>query len=297
MKRAFLLALTLLLNACAFTQTGEGMSEYYADPAGFSDEPVREGSMQVTSLDDFAAGYGSMGLWQPLSFVRERRGGVYLLEPYDPARIPVLLVHGAGGTPHDWRYFIEHLDSTKYQAWVYYYPTGLPIEVSAKWLGNAVERLHRKYGFDRLVVGAHSMGGLVARRFIARAEQHYETLLATFATPWGGVPFARLGRALGVYAVPSWRDLVPDSVLLRTLHAQTLPASVKHHLFYGYRGAGDEWDSDGVVTVRSQREPAIAASATSAHGFRTEHSAILDNPAVFQRFADVLAGFNFDIGK
>jgi pimeloyl-ACP methyl ester carboxylesterase len=291
-QRAFLLVLTLLLNACAFTQMREGMGEYYANPAGFSEEPVREGRMEVTSLEHFAEGYGAVGLWQPLSFVRERRGGVYLLEPYDPARIPVLFVHGAGGTPHDWRYFIEHLDPTKYQAWVYSYPTGLPVEVSAKWLGNAVERLHRKYRFERLVVGAHSMGGLVARRFIAGVEQQYETLLATFSTPWGGVPVARLGRTLGVYAVPSWRDLVPDSVLLRTLQAQTLPSSVKHHLFYGYRGSGDDWDSDGVITVRSQREPAIAASAAGAHGFRTDHSAILDDPAVFRRFAGVLDRFN-----
>lgn len=292
MKRALLLALVLLLNACAFTQLGEGMGEYYANPDGFSGEPIRDGSMQVASLNDFAESHGAVGLWQPLSFVRERRGGVYLLEPYDPARVPVLFVHGAGGTPHDWRYFIEQLDRTKYQAWVYYYPTGLPIEVSASWLGNAVERLHRKYGFERLVVGAHSMGGLVARRFIADSEQQYEILLATFSTPWGGVPVARLGRTLGVYAVPSWRDLAPDSVLLRTLQAQRLPASVKHHLFYGYREAGDEWDSDGVITVRSQRDPAIAASAAGAHGFRTDHSAILDDPAVFRRFAGVLASFN-----
>jgi pimeloyl-ACP methyl ester carboxylesterase len=291
-KKAFLVAVVLLLNACGFSQVREDLSEYYANPEAYADQLVGARAMEVASLDDFAEGYGRQGLWQPISFVRERRGGVYLLEAYDPARIPVLFVHGAGGTPQDWRYFIENLDRTKYQAWVYYYPSGLPIDISAGWLDDAVTRLHRKYGFQRLVVTAHSMGGLVARRFIARSEARYEALLVTFATPWDGVPIARLGTRLGVYAVPSWRDLVPDSVFLRSLHAEPLPASARHHLFYGYRDGGDQWDSDGVITVGSQRQASIEAAASGAHGFRTDHSAILDDPAVFQRFVGVLAEFD-----
>lgn len=291
MKHAFVLALVLLLSGCGITQVREDLSEYYANPEAYADRLIGEGRIEVASLEDFAE-EGRQGLWQPISFVRERRGGIYMLQPYDPARIPVLFIHGAGGTPLDWRYFIESLDRTKYQAWVYYYPTGLPIDLTAGWLDDAVARLHKKYGFQRLAVTAHSMGGLVARRFIARTEARYEALLVTFSTPWDGVPIARLGTKLGLYAVPSWRDLVPDSVLLRSLQAEPLPASARHHLFYGYREDGNDWDSDGVITVRSQREPVITKSAAGAHGFRTDHSAILDDPAVFQRYAGVLAGFN-----
>src|SRR5262249_25329644 len=81
----------------------------------------------VSDLDApaFGADFGQQGLWQPMRFLREAQVGVHLLQPYDPDKTPVLFVHGAGGTPQDWRYFIEHLDRERFQPWVYYYPSGL----------------------------------------------------------------------------------------------------------------------------------------------------------------------------
>lgn len=288
MKRLAVILLVFVIQGCAFAQLGEDAGEFYASAE------LGEDAIRVAALDApaFTGVYGREGLWQPISFLKERRGGVYLLEPYDPDRIPVLFVHGAGGTPQDWRHFIQKLDRTKYQAWVYYYPTGMPIEASAVWLNKFVSALHARHGFQRLVVGAHSMGGLVARRFLALSAQHdYAKLLVTFATPWGGVPLARLGVTLARNTVPSWHDLVPESEFLRALHADALPAAVKHHLFFGYRESGDAFDSDGVISVSSQLEPRIGVRA-HVHGFKTDHSDILENAAVFKRFASVLAGFD-----
>ena len=292
--RALLFILILVLEGCAFSQLREDLSDFYADPTALAGEVFARGAAQIAQLDapGFTLDYGRMGLWQPVSFMREKRGGVYFLEPYDAAKIPVLFVHGAGSTPQDWRYFIEHLDRSRYQAWAYYYPTGLPIDVSADWLNRIVTSLHARYGFQQLFVAGHSMGGLVARRFIALNGQDYVKLLVTFVTPWDGVPFARLGASLGVYAIPSWRDLVPGSAFLRAMQTEALPPAVKHHLFFGYRESGDAYDSDGVITVMSQREERIEAAAAQVHGFRTDHSAILDERAVFERFVGVLAGFN-----
>jgi len=287
-----LLLVAVLLQGCAFTQLAEDLSEFYSDPEARAGQLVVAGGAQVRRLDDFAESYGRLGFWRPLSFVKEKRGGVYLLEPYDPAKLPVLFIHGAGGTPRDWRYFIERLDRTKYQAWVYYYPSGLPIDLSASWLNDIVAGLHARYGFEQLAVAGHSMGGLVAHRFIALNSQNYVKVLATFATPWDGVPLARVAASLGAYAFPSWRDLVPDSSFLRIVQAESLPPAVKHHLFFGYREHGDSFDSDGVISVASQREGRIEAGAAQVHGFRTDHSGILDDAAVFRRFAGVLAGFN-----
>lgn len=292
--RAILIAAILALQGCAFSQLREDLSEFYADPQGLAGQVIAEGAPQVKPLAEILEDHGRLGLWRPLSFVKERRARIYLLEPYDPARVPVLFVHGAGGSPQDWRYFIENLDRSRYQAWVYYYPTGMPMELSALWLKSSLGALRAQHGFRQLVVTGHSMGGLVARRAIAldaHASEPYETMLVTFATPWGGVPFARLGASLGVYAIPSWRDLVPDSVFLRSVQAEALP-SVQHHLFFGYRENGDTFDSDGVIAVSSQREEHIERAAAQIHGFRTDHSAILDDAAVFGRFAGVLAGFN-----
>ena len=292
--RAVLLVLVLLLEGCAFSQLREDLTEFYADPEALTGQVFARGAAQLAQLDapGFTLDYGRMGLWQPVSFVKEKRGGVYFLEAYDAAKIPVLFVHGAGSTPQDWRYFIERLDRARYQVWAYYYPTGLPMDVSAAWLNSIVSALHARYGFQQLVVAGHSMGGLVARRFIALNSQDYVKLLVTFATPWDGVPFARLGASLGVYAIPSWRDLVPGSAFLSAVQSERLPAAVQHHLFFGYREDGDAYDGDGVVTVSSQREPAIEAAAAQVHGFRTDHSGILDDAAVFKRFAALLDGFN-----
>jgi pimeloyl-ACP methyl ester carboxylesterase len=297
LRTILIAAAVTVLQGCAFAQLREDLSEFYANPAGIAAQVVADGLLQVSGLDapGLAETYGRKGLWQPLSFVKEKRGGVYLLQAYDPDKVPVLFIHGAGGTPQDWRYFITHLDRSKYQAWVYYYPTGLPIDLSAAWLNNFIAELHNRYGFARLAIAAHSMGGLVARRFLAlnRGAAHdYATLLATFSTPFGGVPAARLGLTLGAYAVPSWRDLAPDSDFLRALQSQPLSARVRHHVFFAYREDGAEFDSDGVISVASQREQHIAASAARMHGFRTDHSDILDSPSVFKRFAATLAGFD-----
>ena len=285
--------LLLLTQGCAFTQLREDLTDFYANPAGIATRIVVEGPLPLSTLDapDFTESYGRKGLWKPLSFLKEKRGGVYLLEAYDPQRLPVLFIHGAGGTPQDWRYFINRLDRSKYQAWVYYYPTGLPIDLSAGWLNNFVTELHRQYGFNQLAIAAHSMGGLVARRFIAMnadgAGGAYRTLLATFSTPFGGVPAARLAASLGSYSVPSWLDLMPESAFLRSLGSLPLPAGMQHHVFFGYREEGGEFDSDGVISVASQ----LATKASDTHGFRTDHSDILDNAQVFRSFSQVLAGF------
>ena len=156
MKRAALIAVLLLLHGCAFTQLREDLSEFYANPAGVAAQVIATGPLQVNGLDapGLADAFGRKGLWQPLSFVKEKRGGVYLLEAYDPKKMPVLFIHGAGGTPQDWRYFISQLDRKNYQPWVYYYPTGLPIDLSAAWLNNFITQLHNQYGFAQLREGA-----------------------------------------------------------------------------------------------------------------------------------------------
>jgi len=78
----------------------------------------------------------------------------------------VLLVHGALGSPQDWRAFFTGLDRTRYQAWFFCYPSGAAIDSMAYLLYWKLLNLQLRYHFDTLYLTAHSMGGLVVRTFL-----------------------------------------------------------------------------------------------------------------------------------
>jgi len=106
------------------------------------------------------------GLWEPYNFIRTVPFGLFFLEEYKPTKSPVLFVHGVTGSPAQFRYFIENLDRTKYQPWVYYYPSGFPISVIGRHLYDELMWAKARYNFQTLDIIAHSMGGLVCKHFL-----------------------------------------------------------------------------------------------------------------------------------
>lgn len=106
------------------------------------------------------------------------RFGLFLVEPYDPDRIPVVFVHGLRSNPLTWREAYTTILSdpelrATYQPWFFMYPTGLPVLVSAERLRSDLELVKLRYdpdgthiaSSDMIVVG-HSMGGLLARTLV-----------------------------------------------------------------------------------------------------------------------------------
>ncbi|WP_145266517.1 alpha/beta fold hydrolase [Tautonia plasticadhaerens] len=104
--------------------------------------------------------------------------GVYLTRPYDPGKIPVVLIHGLYSSPLTWVAMLNELQAdpvlrSRYQFWVAFYPTGYPIPYSSSRIRERLRALRRAFdpeqddsAFDRMVVVGHSMGGLVARSLI-----------------------------------------------------------------------------------------------------------------------------------
>lgn len=92
-----------------------------------------------------------------------------LMEPYDPDRIPVLLVHGLNSHPRMWRDVINDLRADpklrgRYQFMLFYYPTGWPISYSAMRLREELHALESLVGEpQKMVLVGHSMGGLLSR--------------------------------------------------------------------------------------------------------------------------------------
>lgn len=106
------------------------------------------------------------------------RMGLYQFQPYDPDKIPVVLVHGLMSRPETWRELVNDLLADpairrNYQFWVYLYPTGLPVWKSAAGLRSELDRFNaalaprartaeqRARLRGKVLVG-HSMGGLVS---------------------------------------------------------------------------------------------------------------------------------------
>ena len=101
--------------------------------------------------------------------------GVYMLEPYRPDRIPVLMVHGLWSSPITWMEMFNDLRGSpelrdRYQFWFYLYPTGQPFWYSAAQLRadlvslrDNLDPYHQQPTLDNLVLVGHSMGGLISK--------------------------------------------------------------------------------------------------------------------------------------
>jgi len=242
---------------------------------------------QIASFDDdrFAPQMGQKGLWEPFTSLSDPGIGVYFVEPYDPKRIPVLFVHGAGGTPRDWAAVAGAIDTRRFQVWMYAYPSGLRLDTCAGALSTLVGQLRAKYGFSEMHVFAHSMGGLVARRYLElettglRAPLHGKFI--TVATPWQGHEAADLGVAHAPAVVPSWIDMQVGSDYTSALFKTPLPSAMPSFLAFTYSGKRSMFlpqSNDGSVSLESQLRWEAQRAAVEVRGFNAGHVAVLSSP-------------------
>ena len=122
---------------------------------------------QLRDLDSSTA-----GLLDPAQ--TEKLQGLYMLEPYQPGKIPVLMVHGIWSSPITWMEMFNDLRGApeirdRYQFWFYLYPSGQPFWFSAAKLREdlaearqIIDPRHRQEALDQMVLVGHSMGGLLA---------------------------------------------------------------------------------------------------------------------------------------
>jgi pimeloyl-ACP methyl ester carboxylesterase len=101
--------------------------------------------------------------------------GLYMLEPYDPEKMPVLMVHGLWSSPVTWMEMFNDLRSDPtirdhYQFWFYLYPSGQPFWLSGTQMREDLAMMRRQLdperqapALDQMVLVGHSMGGLVSK--------------------------------------------------------------------------------------------------------------------------------------
>ena len=206
---------------------------------------------------------GSANLLRPGGFTGRPR--ISFLQPYDPGKVPVVLVHGLMSTPRMWEPIVLDLLAdpvirARFQFWFFYYPTGKPVPLSALHLREALDDAVRVHGVRQpMVLVGHSMGGILSRAQVSRMTlEQAETMVPEVAslpeqsvvrralvfgprtdvarvvflfTPHRGSRLASGG--LGAWA--TWLIRIPDTLLtelgigaedLSTLRGNRLPTSI-----------------------------------------------------------------------
>jgi pimeloyl-ACP methyl ester carboxylesterase len=122
------------------------------------------------------------------------------LQQYDPARRPVIFVHGLQETGASWAPMIDSLRNDavireRYQFWYFSYPSGYPYPYAAALLRQDLDGIKRAFpNHKRVVLIGHSMGGLLCRLMITDAGD--KIWRNFFATPPAKTPLASGTRKL-----------------------------------------------------------------------------------------------------
>jgi pimeloyl-ACP methyl ester carboxylesterase len=109
-------------------------------------------------------------LLHPAEFADTTR--ISRLEPYDPDKTVVLVVHGLMSSPATWFPLLNELRANPelrqdYQFWFFSYPSGYPYPYTAALLRHELDQAEKHYPLSKkMVVIGHSMGGCISRLLI-----------------------------------------------------------------------------------------------------------------------------------
>lgn len=105
----------------------------------------------------------------------DNTGGLFVLHPYHPNMIPVVLIHGTASSPARWAEMANELlgdpvIGSRYQIWGFIYNSGNPIALSAMRLRESLQAFRKDIdpegkdsALDQMVVIGHSQGGLLTK--------------------------------------------------------------------------------------------------------------------------------------
>jgi len=155
----------------------------------YREERIERHGQTVPLAANFSAGYG---IWLARSgfsgqslrtlFGRSRgidRPLIYMMQPFNPDRRIVLMLHGLASSPEAWVNVANDIQGDEvlrahFQVWQVYYPTNVPILVNLARIRRAVEQTLAHFDPDGtlpashgMVLIGHSMGGVLARLLVS----------------------------------------------------------------------------------------------------------------------------------
>ena len=116
------------------------------------------------------------------------------LQPYDPDKTIVLVIHGLMDSQATWAPMINKLRGDAeirkhYQFWFYSYPSGYPYPYSAAILRKELNALEKRYPVRKpMVVIGHSMGGCISRTLLTDSGD--QLCMKIFGKPLDQVPLS-----------------------------------------------------------------------------------------------------------
>ncbi len=124
--------------------------------------------------------YPYKGLIEPDS--GEVREHLFMIEPYQPGKFPIVFVHGLMSSPGIWANLANEILARpdlrkRFQLWAFRYPTGKPFVESAAILRRelraarlACDPAEQDPALSQMAMIGHSMGGLVAKLVVTRSD-------------------------------------------------------------------------------------------------------------------------------
>ena len=168
----------------------------------------------------------------------------------------------------------------------------MPLQKLGSLFANLLKYANQSAAFplQRVIVVAHSMGGLVALSALeqlgADGLPPYLKGVVSFNSPYGGVASAQSSLDHAPAVVPAWRDVVPGSSFLERLYQGRTRERIPFYLFFGYT---PDDSGDGTISLQSQLAPQVHLAASKSYGFKATHVGILNDESVRQTFFKTLA--------
>ena len=142
--------------------------------------------------------------------------GLFMLHPYHPNMIPVVLVHGTASSPARWAEMGNELlgdpvIASHYQLWFFIYNSGNPIALSAMRLRESLVAVRKDVDPDgkdpalnQMVVIGHSQGGLLTKMTVVDSGDRF----------WNNITKTPFDKA---DLDPETRDLVARAMFVKPL--------------------------------------------------------------------------------
>ncbi len=183
-------------------------------------DKVQLSGNQVPLAADFTSGYGlwlarsGFGMESVRSLLGKGRAlsapRVYLMQPFDPSRRTIIMLHGLASSPEAWINVANEVHGDDrlrqgYQIWQVYYPTNVPVPINHLALRRVLDETFRHFdpagtavASREVVLIGHSMGGLLARLMVSSSgERLWNSVLSH--VPLEGERLAQARDKLGKY--------------------------------------------------------------------------------------------------